>query len=53
MIMVRFQLRKARALNVAGRGLQQIPDDVFQMALEENVPNIDVSNNALREMPDG
>lgn len=46
-------MRRARGLNLAGRGLNTIPDDVFMVAQEEGVPSVDLSKNLLQEVPEG
>lgn len=51
--MERFNMRKSKALNMAGKDLVTVPDDVFMMAQEECVQRIDLSKNRLQEVPDG
>lgn len=49
----RFNMRKSKALSLAGKGLSTVADDVFMVAQEECVQRIDLSKNRLQEVPDG
>ena len=46
-------MRAVRSLNLAMRDLTEIPDYVFQEALEAEVTTVDLSKNKLKEVPSG
>ncbi|PSN57280.1 Leucine-rich repeat-containing protein 40 [Blattella germanica] len=49
----KFMMRNVRALSVAMQELTEIPDSVFQEALEAEVTTVDLSKNKLKEVPSG
>ncbi|KAJ9601653.1 hypothetical protein L9F63_000186 [Diploptera punctata] len=49
----RFMMRNVRALGLAMQDLTEIPDSVFQEALEAEVTTVDLSKNKLKQVPDG
>lgn len=46
-------MRNGRALSLAMQDLKEIPDCVFQEALEAEVTTVDFSKNKLKEVPAG
>lgn len=49
----RYQMRKVHTLNLTGRELVEVPDEIFMLAQEEGIPRVDLSKNALLEVPEG
>jgi len=46
-------MRTGRSLSLAVQDLTEIPDRVFQEALEAEVTTVDISKNKLKEVPSG
>lgn len=46
-------MRAGRSLSLAVQDLTDIPDCVFQEALEAEVTTVDLSKNKLKEVPNG
>jgi len=46
-------MRTCRSLSLAMQDLTEIPDCVFQEALEAEVTTVDISKNKLKEVPSG
>lgn len=46
-------MRSGRSLSLAMQDLTEIPDSVFQEALEAEVNTVDFSKNKLKEVPSG
>lgn len=49
----RYTMRAGRSLSLAMQDLTEIPDSVFQEALEAEVTTVDLSKNKLKEVPSG
>ncbi|XP_023726055.2 leucine-rich repeat-containing protein 40, partial [Cryptotermes secundus] len=49
----RYMMRSGRSLSLAMQDLTEIPDSVFQEALEAEVTTVDFSKNKLKEVPSG
>ncbi|XP_021915827.1 leucine-rich repeat-containing protein 40-like isoform X4 [Zootermopsis nevadensis] len=49
----RYVMRNSRALSLAMQELTEIPDSVFQEAVEAEVTSVDISKNKLKEVPVG
>ncbi|GFG36680.1 hypothetical protein Cfor_11016 [Coptotermes formosanus] len=49
----RYTMRAGRSLSLAVQDLTDIPDCVFQEALEAEVTTVDLSKNKLKEVPNG
>lgn len=46
-------MRNGRALSLAMQDLTEIPDSVFQEAVEAEVTSVDFAKNKLKEVPVG
>ncbi|CAN8003981.1 unnamed protein product [Ixodes hexagonus] len=49
----RFALKTTHALDLSKRSLQDVPEEIFKMAAECDVNQIDLSKNSLRALPKG
>lgn len=48
-----YDLKKTRSLTVCGKGLTEIPENVFEDAKKAEISVIDLSKNKLPSLPDG
>lgn len=48
-----YQLRKTRSLTLSGKGLTEVPEQLFIDAKEAEISIVDFSKNKLRQLPDG
>lgn len=48
-----YQLKKTRSLSLCGKGLAEIPDEVFVDAKNAEITIVDFSKNKLRQLPEG
>lgn len=49
----KYKMRKSRALSVGMKGLQDIPENVFEEAREAEVTVVDISKNQFKGLPQG
>lgn len=48
-----YQLRKTRSLTLCGKGLTEVPEQLFIDAKEAEITIVDFSKNKLRQLPEG
>lgn len=49
----KYQLKKTRSLTLCGKGLTEIPEQVFVDAVEADISIVDFSKNKLKQLPEG
>ncbi|XP_076346439.1 leucine-rich repeat-containing protein 40-like isoform X4 [Tachypleus tridentatus] len=47
----RFNLHVTRTLDLSNKGVKNIPEELVKMAIEEDVTSVDLSKNALADVP--
>ena len=48
-----YQLKKTRSLNLCGKNLAEIPEEVFVDAKNADISIVDLSKNKLKQLPEG